>query len=109
VWEKLEKFIWKRFYKFIEINLIRNTFQKKIILIRSAEHRFSRLWTECQNCAGLLQDEVFCASRDCPIFYMREKVRNDLENLENVFRRFQIHSKEIPILEQKQVENENDA
>jgi len=38
---------------------------------------------------------------------MREKVRNDLEDLEKMFRRFQIHSKQIPILEQKEVESEN--
>uniref|UniRef100_A0A914MF01 DNA polymerase n=1 Tax=Meloidogyne incognita TaxID=6306 RepID=A0A914MF01_MELIC len=89
------------------VGKMREIYLEKIVAIRSAEHRFSRLWTECQNCAGLLQDEVFCASRDCPIFYMREKVRNDLEDLEKMFRRFQIHSKQIPILEQKEVESEN--
>ncbi|KAL7076229.1 hypothetical protein ACQ4LE_004584 [Meloidogyne hapla] len=89
------------------VGKIREIYLEKILAIRSAEHRFGRLWTECQNCAGLLQDEVFCASRDCPIFYMREKVRNDLEDLEKMYRRFQIHSKEIPILEQKEVEYEN--
>lgn len=35
---------------------------------------------------------------------MREKVRNDLEDFEKIYRRFQIHSKEKPILEQNEVE-----
>lgn len=33
----------------------------QIVAVRSAEHRFARLWTECQNCAGMLQGEVYCA------------------------------------------------
>lgn len=53
------------------------------------EHRFARLWTECQNCAGTLRDEVFCAAQDCPIFYMREKVKIDLKEGYDIFQRFQ--------------------
>uniref|UniRef100_A0A915LIW1 DNA polymerase delta catalytic subunit n=1 Tax=Meloidogyne javanica TaxID=6303 RepID=A0A915LIW1_MELJA len=40
------------------VGKMREIYLGKIVAIRSAEHRFSRLWTECQNCAGLLQDEI---------------------------------------------------
>jgi len=42
------------------------------------EDRFSKLWTQCQRCQGSLHQDVLCSSRDCPIFYMRTKVRKDL-------------------------------
>jgi DNA polymerase delta subunit 1 len=43
------------------------------------EERFSRLWSECQRCQGARNEEVLCTSRDCPIFYMRTKVKMDLD------------------------------
>uniref|UniRef100_A0A914HJ83 DNA polymerase n=1 Tax=Globodera rostochiensis TaxID=31243 RepID=A0A914HJ83_GLORO len=49
---------------------------EQILTMRQIEHKFSRLWTECQNCAETLQSEIFCSARDCPIFYMREKNSN---------------------------------
>ncbi|KAL3067979.1 hypothetical protein niasHT_037969 [Heterodera trifolii] len=66
---------------------------EQMLTMRQIEHRFSRLWTECQNCAGTLQSEIFCSARDCPIFYMREKVRTDLEEARKVFTRFENSSK----------------
>ncbi|KAK5979871.1 zf-C4pol domain-containing protein [Trichostrongylus colubriformis] len=45
----------------------------KIANVNVLERHFSRLWTECQNCAKTMHDKVSCAARDCPIFYMREK------------------------------------
>jgi hypothetical protein len=29
---------------------------------RILEHRFGRLWTECQNCAGQVLDEIMCSA-----------------------------------------------
>lgn len=37
-------------------------YSEKIIQLKSLERRFGRLWTECQNCAGSLQDEVYCSA-----------------------------------------------
>ncbi|EGT31804.1 hypothetical protein CAEBREN_28386, partial [Caenorhabditis brenneri] len=52
------------------------------------ENHFGRLWTECQNCAKTMQDKVNCSARDCPIYYMREKVRNELSEANTVIERF---------------------
>nr|XP_018670402.1 DNA polymerase delta catalytic subunit isoform X1 [Ciona intestinalis] len=63
-------------------------YQKEIAKLSSLEEKFSRLWTQCQRCQGSLHEEVICTSRDCPIFYMRKKVRIDLESQSSVLRRF---------------------
>lgn len=46
--------------------------------VAAAEGLHDALWTECQRCQGSLHQDVLCASRDCPIFYRRTKVKNDL-------------------------------
>ncbi|KHJ91181.1 hypothetical protein OESDEN_08957 [Oesophagostomum dentatum] len=35
-----------------------------------------------------MHDKVNCSARDCPIFYMREKVRNDLREAHAAIERF---------------------
>lgn len=44
------------------------------------EHMNSRTWTHCQQCQQNLHSEVLCTNRDCPLFYMRRKVKKDLED-----------------------------
>lgn len=56
--------------------------------LRVVQHRFSRLWTECQNCAEDMSNVIECGAKDCPIFYMREKARVDFEEKMAVIRRF---------------------
>lgn len=63
-------------------------YQKEILKYAGLEEKFSRLWTQCQRCQGSLHEEVLCTSRDCPIFYMRKKVRMDLETQRKVIMRF---------------------
>uniref|UniRef100_A0A7E4VMW2 DNA polymerase n=1 Tax=Panagrellus redivivus TaxID=6233 RepID=A0A7E4VMW2_PANRE len=53
-------------------------YAEKVARLKVVQRHFGRLWSECQNCAGTFQEEVLCSARDCPIFYMREKVRLDL-------------------------------
>ncbi|KRX57161.1 DNA polymerase delta catalytic subunit, partial [Trichinella sp. T9] len=55
-------------------------YQRALFQVQYLEERFSRLWTECQRCQGSLHEEVLCSSRDCPIFYMRTKVKKDLQD-----------------------------
>ena len=55
-------------------------YQKTLTKVSELEVRFARLWTQCQRCQGSLHCEVICASRDCPIFYMRMKARKDVED-----------------------------
>ncbi|XP_069900353.1 DNA polymerase delta catalytic subunit isoform X2 [Globicephala melas] len=63
-------------------------YQKEVSHLNALEERFSRLWTQCQRCQGSLHEDVICTSRDCPIFYMRKKVRKDLQDQEQLLRRF---------------------
>lgn len=55
-------------------------YQHEMMQQHQLEERFSRLWSECQRCQGSLHEEVLCTSRDCPIFYMRTKVKMELDN-----------------------------
>lgn len=63
-------------------------YQQELTLQRSMEQKFGRLWAECQRCQGSLHEEVLCTSRDCPIFYMRTKVRLELDTQEKRVQRF---------------------
>ncbi|EDW18790.1 DNA polymerase delta catalytic subunit isoform X2 [Drosophila mojavensis] len=63
-------------------------YQKELAAKRGLEETFSRLWTECQRCQGSLHEEVICSNRDCPIFYMRQKVRMDLSTQQGRVQRF---------------------
>lgn len=44
--------------------------------------RFNNCWVECQRCMGSVINEVLCINRVCPIFYMRTRVKKELEPLE---------------------------
>lgn len=56
----------------------RQCFLKEMAKLRAVENRFRLLWTECQRCQGNLLEEIICSNRDCPIFFARTKVRNEL-------------------------------
>uniref|UniRef100_A0A336LTL5 DNA polymerase n=1 Tax=Culicoides sonorensis TaxID=179676 RepID=A0A336LTL5_CULSO len=63
-------------------------YEKELHIERDLEEKFSRLWTQCQRCQGSVHEEVLCTSRDCPIFYMRTKIRLELETQEKRVQRF---------------------
>ncbi|XP_058835484.1 DNA polymerase delta catalytic subunit [Topomyia yanbarensis] len=67
-------------------------YQHELSSQRSLEDRFSRLWTQCQRCQGSLHEEVICTSRDCPIFYMRTKIKMELETQQKRVGRFGVPS-----------------
>ncbi|AJU60531.1 Pol3p [Saccharomyces cerevisiae YJM248] len=52
---------------------------KALYDVRDLEEKYSRLWTQCQRCAGNLHSEVLCSNKNCDIFYMRVKVRKELQ------------------------------
>ncbi|KAI0983412.1 hypothetical protein GJ496_004928 [Pomphorhynchus laevis] len=58
----------------------RQAYLKEISRLRTTENRFRMLWTECQSCQGNLLEEIICSNRDCPIYFARTKVRNDLSD-----------------------------
>ncbi len=43
--------------------------------------RYHTCWRECQRCMGSVMNEILCVNTDCPIFYMRTKVKSEVENL----------------------------
>lgn len=63
-------------------------YQHEMMQQHQLEERFSRLWSECQRCQGSLHEEVLCTSRDCPIFYMRTKVKMELDTQHKRVMRF---------------------
>ncbi|XP_058461751.1 DNA polymerase delta catalytic subunit [Malaya genurostris] len=67
-------------------------YQQELSSQRSLEDRFCRLWTQCQRCQGSLHEEVICTSRDCPIFYMRTKIKMELETQQKRVGRFGVPS-----------------
>lgn len=42
------------------------------------ESMYTRIWTQCQKCQNSLTQKVICSNNDCPIFYMRKKVEQNL-------------------------------
>ncbi|KJH52362.1 DNA polymerase [Dictyocaulus viviparus] len=63
-------------------------YAQRVSSLNILEKQFSRLWTECQNCAKTMHDKVSCSACDCPIYYMREKVRGDLKEAYSALDRF---------------------
>lgn len=54
-------------------------YMKALYDVRELEEKFARLWIQCQRCAGTLHNEVLCSNKNCDIFYMRVKVKKELE------------------------------
>ncbi|XP_059608331.1 DNA polymerase delta catalytic subunit [Phlebotomus argentipes] len=63
-------------------------YRKELHLQQRLEGKFASLWTQCQQCQGSLHEEVICTSKDCPIFYLRSKVRMDLDGQAKRVKRF---------------------
>lgn len=65
-------------------------FCRQIKLVNSLEEKYCRVWTQCQHCMESLHMPIICTNRDCPIFYMRTKVRKDLQEAQDVLQKFEI-------------------
>ncbi|KAH9421124.1 DNA polymerase delta 1, catalytic subunit [Dermatophagoides pteronyssinus] len=63
-------------------------FKNEISKLNQFEEKFAKLWTQCQRCQGSLLEEVICTSCDCPIFYMRKKIKFDLAEQQKIIQRF---------------------
>ncbi|KAJ3279341.1 DNA-directed DNA polymerase delta [Rhizoclosmatium sp. JEL0117] len=63
-------------------------YQKHLNNMTELEEKYSRLWTQCQKCQGLLHQDVICSTQDCPIFYMHKKVQKDLNDASKTMDRF---------------------
>lgn len=63
-------------------------YQQKLAKHNELEATFNKTWTQCQACQGSVTQEILCASRDCPIFYMRTKAQVDLNENQKTLQRF---------------------
>ena len=50
----------------------------KTLELKADQREFSRLWSECQRCLGSFTTEVVCSNLDCPIYFRRTKLQQDL-------------------------------
>lgn len=62
--------------------------QAELMKMNDLSIKFNKLWTQCQRCQGSLTDEVICTATDCPIFYMRTKIRKETVEQEKVIEKF---------------------
>ncbi|KAL6122571.1 hypothetical protein NUSPORA_00337 [Nucleospora cyclopteri] len=44
----------------------------------SKAKKYHECWSQCQRCMGSAMNAVLCVNRDCPIFYMRTKVKKEM-------------------------------
>ncbi|KZP01626.1 delta DNA polymerase [Calocera viscosa TUFC12733] len=65
-------------------------YQKQSSSTSALQVHFARLWTQCQRCQGSLHQDVLCASKDCPIFYMRKKAQKDVAEAVEMMERFNV-------------------
>ncbi|CAG2107495.1 unnamed protein product, partial [Medioppia subpectinata] len=63
-------------------------YQIEIQKLNDMQIKFNKLWTQCQRCQGSLMEEVICTSCDCPIFYMRKKIKIELTDQQKIIKRF---------------------
>ena len=63
-------------------------YQKAVLKVSHLERKFAQLWTQCQSCQGSMHQDVLCTSKDCPMFYMRTRVRMDLQDAQTTLDRF---------------------
>lgn len=59
-----------------------NVYAAKLAETNLLEKEYNACWTQCQVCpaTGSLIQKVLCTSRDCPNYYKRKKVTNDLKD-----------------------------
>ena len=55
----------------------------RTLQLNDKERQFQELWSECQRCQGAYCQEILCSNRDCPIFYRREKIRNEVNTVQD--------------------------
>ncbi|KAH7826734.1 DNA polymerase delta catalytic subunit [Monocercomonoides exilis] len=56
--------------------------------VAQAEEQFGHVMAQCQRCSSSLHTPFLCSSRDCPLFYLRTKVKKDLEDAYECLERF---------------------
>ena len=63
-------------------------YTRQLSIVSDLEQKYCRAWTQCQRCMDSVQQPILCTNRDCPIFYMRSKVRKDLQEAQAELDRF---------------------
>jgi len=57
--------------------------------VQRLEKMHHTMWTQCQRCQESLHTIVLCSNRDCPIFYRRQKVKQDLIDAQEKLAKFE--------------------
>eukprot|EP01106_Pelomyxa_sp_JSP_P018901 TRINITY_DN907_c0_g1_i7.p1 TRINITY_DN907_c0_g1~~TRINITY_DN907_c0_g1_i7.p1 ORF type:complete len:513 (+),score=147.70 TRINITY_DN907_c0_g1_i7:83-1540(+) len=65
---------------------------KQVREVNLLEQKFCRVWTQCQHCMESMHMPILCTNRDCPLFYMRTKVKKDLQEAQAILDRFTEHT-----------------
>ena len=65
-----------------------DAYTRQLAIVADLEQKYCRAWTQCQRCMDSVQQPILCTNRDCPIFYMRSKVRKDLQEAQAELDRF---------------------
>lgn len=63
-------------------------FINKTLELKADQREFNRLWSECQRCLGSFTTEVVCSNLDCPIFFKRTKLQQDLLKSYKTYQKF---------------------
>ncbi len=62
---------------------------KKLAILREAELRYSKLWSECQRVHGNIHTEIMCTGDGCAChFYRRKKVQADMRMAQEAVDKF---------------------
>ncbi len=52
------------------------------------DNLYSKAWSYCHTCQNAFHQHVLCVNEDCPIFFMRQQVKIELEKAETKLQRF---------------------
>ena len=75
------------------VHYVNIVYHRKVLYLWKNKRKFNNMKLnivnyECQRCQGTLHTDILCSNSDCPIFYMRIKAQNDLEDATKVLQEF---------------------
>ena len=64
-------------------------YTKKMKRLQKTQSNHGKLWNQCLRCQGSRFKEVKCCNTDCPIWFYRSKMKDDIEDLCKSLKRFE--------------------
>jgi len=56
--------------------------------LNTEECKLNKLTVNCQRCQGSMHQEVLCANKECPVYYVRFQIKNEITSLDAKLKRF---------------------